>query len=43
MLTGGGAVTWGEMNVGSVGPFLAAGFREVSRPTVRRVVMRLEI
>jgi GNAT superfamily N-acetyltransferase len=42
MLTGGGTVTWGEMNVGSVGPFAAAGFAEVSRPTVRRVVMRLE-
>lgn len=24
-------------------PFLAAGFPEVSRPTVRRVVMRLEL
>ncbi|PKI90330.1 GNAT family N-acetyltransferase [Actinomycetales bacterium SN12] len=43
MLTSGGTVTWGEMNVGSVGPFLAAGLREVSRPTVRRVVMRLEL
>ena len=43
MLTGGGTVTWGEMNVGSVGPFAAAGFAEVSRPTVRRAVMRLEL
>ncbi len=36
-------VTWGEMNVGSRTTFLAAGFREVSRPTTRRVVMRLEL
>lgn len=43
MLTHGGTVTWGEMNVGSVGPFAAAGFREVSRPTLRRAVMRLEL
>ncbi|WP_309066745.1 GNAT family N-acetyltransferase [Microbacterium sp.] len=43
MLTGGAKVTWGEMNVGAVGPFAAAGFTEVSRPTVRRVVMRLEL
>lgn len=43
MLTRGGTVTWGEMHVGSVGPFAAAGFREVSRPTVRRAVMRLEL
>lgn len=42
MLTGGGKVAWGEMNVGSLGAFTAAGFREVSRPTTRRVVMRLE-
>jgi hypothetical protein len=33
-------VSWGEMNVGSRNAFLAAGFAEVSRPTVRRVVMR---
>jgi GNAT superfamily N-acetyltransferase len=35
-------VSWGEMNVGSRNTFLAAGFREVSRPTARRVVMRLD-
>jgi GNAT superfamily N-acetyltransferase len=35
-------VSWGEMNVGSRNAFLAAGFREVSRPTARRVVMRLD-
>lgn len=43
MVTNGSTVSWGEMNVGSVGPFVAAGFREVSRPTARRVVMRLEL
>jgi GNAT superfamily N-acetyltransferase len=36
-------VSWGEMNVGSRGTFLAAGLREVSRPTTRRVVMRLDL
>lgn len=36
-------VSWGEMNVGSRGTFVAAGFREVSRPTARRVVMRLDL
>jgi GNAT superfamily N-acetyltransferase len=35
-------VSWGEMNVGSRNTFLAAGFTEVSRPTTRRVVMRLD-
>jgi GNAT superfamily N-acetyltransferase len=35
-------VTWGEMNVGSRNTFAAAGFREVSHPTTRRVVMRLD-
>ena len=39
----GQTVSWGEMNVGSRNTFLAAGFREVSRPTVRRVVMRLDL
>jgi len=36
-------VTWGELNVGPVSAFLAAGFREVSRPTPRRVVVRLDL
>jgi len=36
----GQSITWGEMNVGSRNTFLAAGLREVSRPTVRRIVMR---
>lgn len=43
MITGGAEITWDELSVGPVGPFLAAGFTEVSRPTKRRVVMRLEL
>jgi GNAT superfamily N-acetyltransferase len=44
MLTSPGQnVSWGEMNVGSRNTFLAAGFREVSHPTTRRVVMRLDL
>lgn len=43
MLTGGTKIAWGEMNVGAVGPFAAAGFVEVSHPTTRRVVMRREL
>ncbi len=39
----GQTVSWGEMNVGSRSTFAAAGLREVSRPTTRRVVMRLEL
>ncbi len=31
-----------ELHVGSRGVFAAAGFAEVSRPTVRRVVMRID-
>ncbi len=36
-------ITWGELHVGSRGAFAAAGFTEVSRPTKRRVVMRLDL
>ncbi|MBL0385758.1 GNAT family N-acetyltransferase [Tumebacillus sp. ITR2] len=36
-------ITWGELHVGSHKAFVAAGFREVTRPTTRRVVMRLEL
>ena len=36
-------VTWDEFNVGPVGAFRAAGFAEVSHPTKRRLVMRLEL
>jgi hypothetical protein len=32
----------GELHVGTVGMFAAAGFAEVSRPTMRCVVMRIE-
>jgi GNAT superfamily N-acetyltransferase len=39
----GQTVSWGEMHVGSRGAFIAAGFREVSHPTTRRVVMRLAL
>jgi hypothetical protein len=35
-------ITWGELHVGRRGIFEAAGFKEVSRPTVRRVVMRVD-
>ena len=31
-----------ELNVGTVGVFAAAGLTEVSRPTLRRVVMRID-
>jgi ribosomal protein S18 acetylase RimI-like enzyme len=32
----------GELHVGTVGMFAAAGFSEISRPTLRRVVMRVD-
>ena len=32
----------GELHVGTAGMFAAAGFTEVSRPTLRRVVMRID-
>jgi GNAT superfamily N-acetyltransferase len=35
-------MTWGELYVGSRGIFAAAGFAEISRPTTRRVVMRID-
>jgi GNAT superfamily N-acetyltransferase len=35
-------ITWGELHVGSHSIFAAAGFAEVSRPTPRRVVMRID-
>ena len=35
-------MTWGELYVGSRSVFAAAGFTEVSRPTARRVVMRID-
>lgn len=35
-------VPWGELNVGHVNAFVAAGFTEVSRPSQRRAVMRID-
>jgi GNAT superfamily N-acetyltransferase len=35
-------ITWGELHVGSRSIFEAAGFKEVSHPTLRRVVMRID-
>ena len=35
-------VAWGELHVGSRSIFAAAGFAEVSHPTLRRVVMRID-
>jgi GNAT superfamily N-acetyltransferase len=35
-------ITWGELYVGAVQAFADAGFREVSSPSVRRAVMRVD-
>jgi GNAT superfamily N-acetyltransferase len=35
-------ITWGELHVGNSSIFEAAGFAEVSHPTPRRVVMRID-
>lgn len=35
-------ITWGELHVGSRSVFEAAGFTEVTHPTPRRVVMRID-
>jgi GNAT superfamily N-acetyltransferase len=35
-------ITWGELYVGSRNSFADAGFMEVSAPTLRRVVMRID-
>jgi GNAT superfamily N-acetyltransferase len=35
-------ITWGELHVGAWQVFADAGFAEVSHPTVRRVVMRID-
>jgi GNAT superfamily N-acetyltransferase len=35
-------ITWGELYVGAVQAFLAAGFREVTAPTKRRRVVRID-
>jgi len=36
-------ITWGEVHVGTRQVFEEAGFEEVSRPTLRRVVMRVDL
>ncbi|HEY2552404.1 MAG TPA: hypothetical protein VGI64_17690 [Streptosporangiaceae bacterium] len=38
----GRALTWGELYVGSRGIFADAGFTEITHPTPRRVVMRID-
>jgi hypothetical protein len=35
-------ITWGELFAGKGSVFAAAGFRQVNRPTKRRVVMRID-
>ena len=35
-------ITWGELHVGARQVFQDAGFKEVSHPTLRRVVMRVD-
>jgi hypothetical protein len=35
-------ITWGELHVGSRQVFADAGFTEVSHPSPRRVVMRID-
>ena len=42
IIQAGQEITWGELYVGSRGIFADAGFAEVSRPTPRRVVMRID-
>jgi GNAT superfamily N-acetyltransferase len=42
LTTPGQEIAWDEIHVGSRGMFEAAGFAEVSHPTKRRVVMRID-
>jgi len=35
-------IAWGELHVGSLGIFKAAGFTEIGRPTPRRAVVRID-
>jgi GNAT superfamily N-acetyltransferase len=42
MRTEAGEVTWDEIHVGAESIFAAAGMTEVSRPGIRRVVMRMD-
>ncbi len=41
MRTEAGEITWDEIHVGAQSIFAAAGMREVSRPGIRRAVMRI--
>jgi GNAT superfamily N-acetyltransferase len=41
-MVGGAKITWDEIHVGTRSVFAAAGLVEVSHPTVRRVVMRID-
>jgi hypothetical protein len=38
----GQVITWGELHVGPRNAFAAAGFKELTRPSKRRVVMRVD-
>jgi len=38
----GKVITWGDLHVGARQVFEEAGFTEVSHPSLRRVVMRLD-
>ncbi len=42
LTTSGQKISWDEIHVGSRSIFAAAGLTEVSRPTVRRIVMRID-
>ena len=42
MRTEAGEITWDEIHVGAQSIYAAAGLREVSRPGVRRAVMRVD-
>jgi GNAT superfamily N-acetyltransferase len=43
MITHGQEIPWGALYVGSRSIFADGGFAEVTRPTPRRVVMRIEL
>ena len=42
MRTEAGVITWEEIHVGAESIFAAAGMNEVSRPGIRRLVMRID-
>jgi GNAT superfamily N-acetyltransferase len=42
MATGEGDIPWGELRVGAHGAFKRTGFEEITRPTQRRYVMRMD-